>query len=139
MIVMLRWIHNVDGLIATLKPVLYEWKQHAVLFVFAVEKRTDVTDVAQMGTGKGNWCHSLFHGVPSPYYESPARRDPPRCRFCTLAAAAKAPPLFRPHEQHAPLPNPTSIRLWYWSGMTPHQRKHRSIPSSNWFPSTFLA
>jgi hypothetical protein len=40
MIVMLPWTYNVDGLIATLKPVLYEWKQHAVLFVVAIEKRT---------------------------------------------------------------------------------------------------
>jgi len=63
MIVMLPWIDDVDGPIATLKPVLYEWKQHAVLFVVAVEKRTDVTYVAQMGTGKGNWCHGLLHGV----------------------------------------------------------------------------
>jgi hypothetical protein len=63
MIVMLPRIYHVDGLIATLKPVLYEWKQHAVLFVVAVEKRTDMTYVAQLGTGKGNWCHGPLHGV----------------------------------------------------------------------------
>jgi hypothetical protein len=53
MIVMLPWIYHVDGFIATLKPVLYEWKQRAVLFVVAVEKRTDVTYVAELGAGKG--------------------------------------------------------------------------------------
>jgi hypothetical protein len=63
MIVMLPWSYHVDGLIAARKPVLYEWKQHAVLFVVAVEKRTDVTYVAQLGTGKGNWRHGLLHGV----------------------------------------------------------------------------
>jgi hypothetical protein len=63
MIVMLPWIYHVDGLIATLKTVLYEWKQHAILFVVAVEKRTDVTYVTQQGTGKGNWCHGVLHGV----------------------------------------------------------------------------
>ena len=57
------WIYHVDGLIATLKPVLYEWKQHAVLFVVAVEKRTDVTYVAELGAGKGNWGHGVLHGV----------------------------------------------------------------------------
>jgi hypothetical protein len=63
MIVTLLWIYHVDGPITTFKPVLYEWKQHAVLFVVAVEKRTDVTYVAQLGTGKGNWRHGLLHGV----------------------------------------------------------------------------
>ena len=63
MIAMLRWIYYVNGLIAALKPVLYEWKQHTVFFVVAVEKRTDVTYVAQLGAGKGNWCRSLLHGV----------------------------------------------------------------------------
>src|SRR6266446_6320678 len=63
MIVMLPWIYHVDGLIATLKAILYEWKQHAVLFVVAVEKRTDVTYFAQLGTGKGNWRHGLLHDV----------------------------------------------------------------------------
>src|ERR1700684_2829978 len=81
MIVMLPWIYYVDGLIATFKPVLYEWKQHTVLFVFAVEKRTDMTYVAQLGTGKGNWCHGLLHVVYlalfSRHHKSHARRDAP--------------------------------------------------------------
>jgi hypothetical protein len=63
MIVVLSWIYHVDGLIATLKPVLNEWKQHAVLFVVAVEKRTDMAYVAELGAGKGNWCHGLLHRV----------------------------------------------------------------------------
>jgi hypothetical protein len=63
MIVMLSRIYHVDGLIATLKPALYEWKQHAVLFVVAVEKRTDMTYIAQLGTGKRNWGHGLLHDV----------------------------------------------------------------------------
>jgi hypothetical protein len=62
MIVMLPWIYYVDGLIAALKPILYEWKQRAVLFVVGVKKRADVTYVAQLGTGKGNWCHGPLHG-----------------------------------------------------------------------------
>jgi hypothetical protein len=63
MIVMLPWIYHVDGLIATLKPVLYEGKQHAVLFVVAVEKRTNVTYVAELGAGKGNWRHRVLHAL----------------------------------------------------------------------------
>ena len=63
MIVMLPRIYHVDGLIATLKPVLYEWKQHAVLFVVAVEKCTDVTYVAELGAGQGNWGHGVLHGT----------------------------------------------------------------------------
>jgi hypothetical protein len=63
MIVILPWTYHVDGLVATLKPVPYKRKQHAVLIVVAVEKRTDVTYVAQLGTGKRNWRHGLLHGV----------------------------------------------------------------------------
>lgn len=63
MIVMLPRTYNVDGLISALKAVLYEWQQHAVLFIVAVEKRTDVTYVAQLGTGKGNWRRGLFHAI----------------------------------------------------------------------------
>src|SRR5580658_6696414 len=63
MIVTLPWIYHMDGFIATLKSVLYEWPQHAVLFVVAVEKRADVTYLAQLGAGKGNRRHGLLHGV----------------------------------------------------------------------------
>src|SRR6266446_3919210 len=112
MVVMLSWIYHVDGPIATLKPVLDEWKQHTVLFVFAIEKRTNVTYVAQLGTGKGNWCHGLLHGVYlalfSPDYGSPARRDD--APLVLQAAAAQ------PSSIACTSPNPTSIRLWYWPG-----------------------
>ncbi len=54
MIVMLLWTYHVDCLIAALESVLYEREQYAILFVVAVEKRTDVTYVAELGTGKGN-------------------------------------------------------------------------------------
>jgi hypothetical protein len=77
MIVTLPGIYYVNGLLAALKPVLYEWKQHAVLFVVAVEKRTDVTYLAQLGTGKGNWCHGLLHGVYLALLWIAARRDDP--------------------------------------------------------------
>jgi hypothetical protein len=63
MIVTLLLIYHVDGLIAAIKTVLYERKQHAVLFVGAIKKRTDVTYFTQFGTGKGNWRHGLPHGV----------------------------------------------------------------------------
>jgi hypothetical protein len=59
----LRRIYDVNCLVATFEAILYERKQHAVLFVVAIEKRADVTYVAQLGTGKGNWRHGLVHGV----------------------------------------------------------------------------
>jgi hypothetical protein len=61
MILMLPRIYNVNRLVATLEPVLYEWQQHAILFVVAVKKRTDVPYFAEHGTGKGNWRHSFLH------------------------------------------------------------------------------
>jgi hypothetical protein len=77
MIVTLSWTYHVDRLIATLEPLLYEWKQHAVLFVVAVEKRTDVTYVAQLGTGKGNWRHGVLHAVYLALLWIAPRRDDP--------------------------------------------------------------
>ena len=51
MVLTLRRVEDMNGLIAGLQPVLYEWKQHAVFFLVAVEKRTDVTGFAEMGPG----------------------------------------------------------------------------------------
>ena len=98
MIVMLPWIYHVDGFIATLKPVLYEWKQHAVLFVVAVEKRTDVTYFAQLGTGKGNWCHGLLHVVYLPLLWIARETRRLSACFAPLVAAAKVPPLDSPYK-----------------------------------------
>jgi hypothetical protein len=64
----------VDGFIAALKDVLYEWKQHTVLFVVAVEERTDVTYVAELRAGKEIGAAVFFMVNSSPYYGLPARR-----------------------------------------------------------------
>ena len=98
---MASWIYHVDGLIATLKPVLYEGKQHTVLLVFAVEKRADVTYVAQLGTGEGDWCHGLLHGVYLALLWIARETGP--LPDLLLDSVKCAPPLDGPHEQHAPL------------------------------------
>jgi|SRR5580698_7992586 hypothetical protein len=54
-------IHDVDRLVATLKPVLDEGKQNSILLIVAVEKRTDMTRFAEFGAGKGNGCGDLLH------------------------------------------------------------------------------
>jgi hypothetical protein len=63
MIMMLRRIYDVNRLVATLEPVLYEWQQYAVLFVVAVKKRADMAYFAELRAGKGNWRQGLLHGV----------------------------------------------------------------------------
>src|SRR5580704_16267123 len=114
MVVILPLIYHVDGLIATLKPVLYERKQHAVPFVVAIEKRTDVTYVAQFRTGKGNWCHGLLHGVfLALLWIARETRRPSAC--FAPGAAAKAFSR-QPSRIACTSPNPTSIRLRYRSG-----------------------
>jgi hypothetical protein len=115
MIVMLPWIDHMDGLITTLKSVLYEWKQHSVPFVVAVEKRTDVTYVAQMGTGKGNWCHGLLHGVDLALLWIARETERPFACFA-LWSRGKGAFSRQPQRIACTSPNPTSIRLWYWSG-----------------------
>src|SRR6266481_4925995 len=66
MIMMLRRIYDVNCLVATFEAVLYERKQHAILFVVAVKKRADMTYFAELGASKGNWRSSL-HGRFSLY------------------------------------------------------------------------
>jgi len=40
-----------NSLVAGLQPVLYEGKQDAIFFLIVVEKRADVTGLAEMGPG----------------------------------------------------------------------------------------
>ena len=49
--------------VATLEPVLNEWKQHTILFIVAIEERTHVPCFVKLGAGKGNRCCDGFHGV----------------------------------------------------------------------------
>jgi hypothetical protein len=51
MVVTLIRIHDVNGLVATSEPVLNERKQHAILFVVAIEKCADMTYFAELGAG----------------------------------------------------------------------------------------
>jgi hypothetical protein len=50
----LTWINDVDRFVATLEPVLDGRKQHTRLFFVTIEKRADVTRLAQMGSRKGD-------------------------------------------------------------------------------------
>ena len=115
MTMMLYWTHNVDGLIPALKAVLYEWQQYAILFVVTVKKRTDVTYVAQLGTGKESAGATVFFMVyTSPYYGSPAGRDnpPPAMHLGSRGKEASTTLL-----NSMRLSQPNVYReLWYWSG-----------------------
>jgi hypothetical protein len=63
MVMALIGIHDVNRLIATLETVFDERKQHAILFVVAIEKCADMTYFTELGTGKGNRCSGLLHAV----------------------------------------------------------------------------
>jgi hypothetical protein len=63
---MLSGIHKVDGLVATLEAVLYEWQQNPVLFLGAVKERTNMADLAQLGSGERDGRQSFPHSVFSP-------------------------------------------------------------------------
>src|SRR6266851_6960551 len=63
MVASLTRINDVNRLVATLEPVLNERKQHAILFIVAVEKRTDMTCSAELGARKGNGYRDPPHGL----------------------------------------------------------------------------
>jgi hypothetical protein len=56
MVVALLRVQNVNGFVAAFQPFLYEWKQNAIFFLIVVEKRANVTRLAELGSGKGNGC-----------------------------------------------------------------------------------
>jgi hypothetical protein len=56
-------IDNVNSFVATVEPVPYERKQHAILFVVAIKKCADVAHFAELATRKGNRCTGLLHAV----------------------------------------------------------------------------
>src|ERR1700722_14752997 len=63
MVATLIRIHDVNRLVAALEPVLNERKQHAILFVVAIEKCADVTHFPELGAGQGNRCCGLPHAI----------------------------------------------------------------------------
>ncbi len=56
-------IDDMNRLIAALESVLNEWKQHAILFVVAVEECTDVTRFGKLRASKTNRRRDRPHGV----------------------------------------------------------------------------
>jgi hypothetical protein len=72
-------VNDVNRLVTTVEPVFNERKQHAILFVVAIEKCANMTYFAELGAGKGNRCCGLFHAVFLPWGE-------PATQVSTLAA-----------------------------------------------------
>jgi hypothetical protein len=151
MIMVLRGIYDVNCLVATLEPILYKRQQYAILFVIAVKKCADMTCFVELRAGKGDWCHGLLHGAYLALLWIAARRDDPlpvlhlgsrRQRSLLSTTLMNSMHLSKPNVYQ------TLVLVWRhsrpglgscWRLMVPHQRKHRSILSSNWFSSTFLA
>ena len=53
MVAMLIRINDVNRLIATLESLFNERKQHAILFLVAIEERADMAYFAELAAGKG--------------------------------------------------------------------------------------
>jgi hypothetical protein len=131
MVMMLIRINDVNRLVTTLEPVLNERKQHAILFVVAVEERTDMTYFVKLGTGKMNGRRGRLHMVVFPPCRSPAMRVSMTPVCTTLSANV-----------HHTL---VSVRCRWERPCTPRRRscvpvpmfdygpmpKYRPIPSSN--------
>src|SRR5438132_8781069 len=65
MVTALLRIDDVNRLVATLKPLLDERKQHAILLVLAVEECADMACFAELRAGKGNGRRVPLHGSSS--------------------------------------------------------------------------
>jgi hypothetical protein len=89
MVATLIRIHDVNRLVATLEAVLNERKQHAILFIVAVEKRADMANFAEFGAGKGNGCslHGVFLHIWISLNASIEEREQPS--FCGIESAAR--------------------------------------------------
>jgi hypothetical protein len=65
MILTLIRIYDMNRLVATLKPILYEWEQDSVLLVRIVEESTDVTRLVELGSSERNGSRGLLHSSPT--------------------------------------------------------------------------
>jgi hypothetical protein len=147
MVVTLIRINDMNRLVATLEAVLYEGKQHTILFVGAIEKRADMTCFAELGAGQGN-------GRSDPLHPVFLQLDLLNVEF--LQTREQAPwPFFRgstPWYEDAPFQGRRSIVLWYRfadvntslacagvDAINLPTERYRSIPSSNRFVSKSLA
>jgi hypothetical protein len=66
MVTTLIRVNDVNCLVTTLEPVTNERKQDAILFVVAIKKCADMTYIAELGAGQGNWCYGILPGVSFP-------------------------------------------------------------------------
>lgn len=67
-------VDDMNRFVATRESVLNERKQQTIGFVVAVEERTDVTCLAELGTGKGDGFHGRSHNVFLSYVRKKALR-----------------------------------------------------------------
>ncbi len=56
-------IHHVNGLVAALESIFYEWEQDPILFVGAIEESADMTRLVELGTSKRNGRRSFLHRI----------------------------------------------------------------------------
>ena len=83
-------INNVNGLVATLESIFYEWEQDAILFVGAVEESADVTVWSSWEPAKGMGAVLFFIAYPPGYRVAPQlssimmHHSAPKCPTHTL-------------------------------------------------------
>src|SRR6266446_10159300 len=74
MIIVLIRINDVNRLVSTLETIPNERQQHAILFFIAIEKRADMTCLAELRPSQRDGRRDLFHSSSSPNASAVAPR-----------------------------------------------------------------
>src|SRR5258707_13584988 len=74
MVMVLIRINDVNRLVSPLEPIPNERQQHAILFFIAIEKRADMTCLAELRSSQRDGRRDLFHSSSSPNTSAVAPR-----------------------------------------------------------------
>src|SRR5712671_3972882 len=74
MVMVLIRINDVNRLVSTLETIPNERQQHAILFFIAIEKRADMTCLAELRSSQRDGRRDLFHSSSSPNASAVAPR-----------------------------------------------------------------
>src|SRR5438045_2752716 len=131
MVMVLIRINDVNRLVSTLEPIPNERQQHAILFFIAIEKRADMTCLAELRSSQGDGRRDLFHSSSSPNASAVAPRVNSQRRMshpvgaCLLYFGIGSPELKKKRRTDRLTPAGADRKVW-------------STPSSNCFLSTSL-
>src|SRR6266853_6321407 len=144
MVMVLIRINDVNRLVSPLEPIPNERQQHAILFVIAIEKRADMTCLAELRSSQADGRRDLFHSSSSPdasavapHVDSQRRMSHP-VGACPLYFGIGSPVLDRLQQNKHQAGQSLERKDGQIVSLPPADAKVWSIPSSDCFVSTPL-